>query len=113
MSCSNKQHQPAEDALDAAREFKNACLTGDFEKAKFYIKSTELNTIVLEDLMKLYKTIDRDQKRELKDASLRVISTKEIDSITSQIILGNSFDKKVDTFFAVKENNSWLVDFKK
>jgi aminoglycoside N3'-acetyltransferase len=113
MSCGNKQYQPAEDALDAAREFKNACLIGDFEKAKFYVKSTEYNTVALEDIMKRYKTTGSEQKKELKDASLRVISNKEIDSVSSQIILSNSFDKKVDTFFAVKENNSWLVDFKK
>lgn len=113
VSCGNKQYQPAEDALDAAREFKNACLTGDFKKAKFYVKSTEYNTVALEDIMKLYKTTGSEQKKELKDASLRVISNKEIDSVSSQIILSNSFDKKVDTFFAVKENNSWLVDFKK
>jgi hypothetical protein len=112
MACNNKQYQPAEDALDAAREFKSACLTGDFQKAKFYIKSTEKNTAVLDEMIKQYQTNDAEQKRELKDASLRVISSKEIDSFLYQIILSNSFDKRADTFFSVKENVSWLVDLK-
>ena len=112
-SCSNKQYQPAEDAFDAVREFKSACLNGDFKKAGFYTKSSEKNTVVLEDLAKLYKITDKEQKRELKEASLRIISAKEINSVSSQIVLGNSFDKNVDTFIAIKENNAWLVDFKK
>ena len=112
LSCNNQQYQPAEDALDAAREFKNACLKGDFKQAKFYLKSNEENNVALDQIIKQYQTKDREQKREFKDASLRVISSKEINSISSQIILSNSFDKRIDTFFAVKESNFWLVDLK-
>ncbi len=113
MSCGNKQYQPAEDALDAAREFKSACLKGDFKKAKFYIVQNQKNKNLIFNISDEYFKNTEAQKRELANASLRIISTKEIDSVSSQIVLSSSYDKSIDTFFAIKENNVWLVDFKK
>lgn len=46
FACNNsKKFLPAEDALDAAREYKDACLKGDFEKAKFYVVPNEKKQI--------------------------------------------------------------------
>jgi hypothetical protein len=113
ISCNNKQYKPAEDGLDAAREFMNACLKGDFKKAKFYIVQNQKNYNLIFDISDKYFKNTEAQKKELGNASIRVLSTKEIDSISSQIILGNSFDKKIDTLFTVKKNNAWLVDAKR
>jgi len=113
ISCNNKQYKPAEDGLDAAREFMNACLKGDFKKAKFYIVQNQKNNNLIFNISDQYFKNTEAQKKELDNASMRVISTKEVDSISSIIILGNSYDTRVDTLFTIKENGGWLVNFKK
>jgi hypothetical protein len=113
ISCKQEKLKPAEDALDAAREFKNACLKGDFDRAKFYVVSNEKNSLNLDDIIKLYKTKDKEQQKELKEASIIINSNKEISSADVQIVLSNSFDKISDTLFVVKQNNLWLVDLTK
>ena len=111
ISCSNKQYKLAEDGLDAAREFESACLKGDFKKAKFYIVQNQKNNNFIFNISDQYFKNTEAQKKELYNASIRVISTKEIDSISSLNILGNSYNARVDTLFTIKENGSWLVDF--
>jgi hypothetical protein len=112
-SCRQEQYKPAEDALDAAREYKNACLKGDFKKAKSYILSNEKNSLNFDELIKKYQQKDGEQKKEFKESSILIISSKEINATTSEIILSNSFDKIPDTISIVKQNNLWLVDLTK
>lgn len=113
VSCKQEKLKPAEDALDAAREFKNACLKGDFDRAKFYLVTNEKNNLGLDDIIKFYKAKDKEQQRELKEASIIIRSNKEISSSNAQIVLSNSFDKALDTLSVVKQNNLWLVDLTK
>ncbi|MFY7965153.1 MAG: hypothetical protein ACOVO1_09675 [Chitinophagaceae bacterium] len=105
--------KPAEDALDAAREFKNSCLKGDFDRAKFYLIANEKNNINLEDVVKLYNSKDAEQQKELKEASIIITSNKEIAPSKFEIVLSNSYDKIADTISVIKENNFWLVDLTK
>jgi hypothetical protein len=113
IACNNNQYKLAEDGLDAAREFENACLKGDFKKAKYYIVQNQKNNNLIFDISDQYFKNTEAQKKELGNASIRVISTKEIDSISSLIILGNSFDARIDTLFTIKKNAGWLVDSQK
>lgn len=106
-----KKYTPAEDALDAAREFKDACLKGDFDKAKFYLMSDKKNDLKIEQEAKIFnKVIDNKTRKESKEASINIIAVKEISQNKSQIILSNSFNKSIDTITAVHHNNLWLVD---
>lgn len=102
---------PAEDALDAAREFKNACLKGDFAKAKFYVVANKKNEIAVEKIKNNFtKNIDDKGRKESKEASLIVIANNEISKDTFQIIISNSFDKLTDTFNVTNQNGLWLLD---
>jgi hypothetical protein len=112
LSCNHSAYKPAEDALDAAREFKNACLKGDFEKARFYVKQSEKVNTTIYKLNETYISLDKEQKKEFKEASIRILSSKPISENSSQIILSNSYDKNIDTIYVVKENNLWLVNLK-
>ncbi len=113
ISCKQAKMKPAEDALDAAREFKNSCLKGDFDRAKFYLIANEKNNINLEDVVKLYNSKDAEQQKELKEASIIITSNKEIAPSKFEIVLSNSYDKIADTISVIKENNFWLVDLTK
>lgn len=111
-ACSQEKYVPAEDALDAAREFKNACLKGNFKKAKFYLAQNQKNNNLLYNISNEYFKNNIDQKKELANASIRIINNKEINSNLYQIVLGNSYNTKVDTLFAVKDNSTWLINSK-
>ena len=110
-SCSQKKYHPAEDALDAAREFNDGCLRGDFDKAKFYAIDNNETKNELNKTEKEYNSKTSRQQKELKEASIIIQSNKEILQQHSQIILSNSVDKKLDTLNLVLQNNLWLVDF--
>ena len=105
-----KNQQPAEDALDAAREFKDACLKGDFDKAKFYLLPNKTSENKFRKIIESTHQQSTQQTKESKEASIVINAFKEISRDKSQIILSNSFDKNVDTIFVVHQNNLWLVD---
>ncbi len=109
-ACSQKKYHTAEDALDAAREFKDACLKGDFDKAKFYIVSNKDGVDKLNKIEKEYNSKINEQQKELKEASIIITSTKDISQNHTQIILSSSVEKKADTMNVVFQNNIWLVD---
>ena len=46
---------PAENGLDAGREFIDACLKGDFERASFYMMDTKENKAILDNIEKEYR----------------------------------------------------------
>ncbi len=108
-ACSQEKYVPAEDALDAAREFEKACLNGNFKKAKFYILQNQKNNNFLYKISNEYFKNNDDQKKELANASIRVINNKELSPNLYQTVLGNSYNNKIDTIFSVKDNNNWLV----
>ena len=73
--------------------------------------SNEANNLQLEQEIKIFtKVIDERTRKESKEASIVVIAVKEINLDKSQVILSNSFDKKIDTNTVIHQNNLWLVD---
>lgn len=107
----SKKYLPAEDALDAAREYKEACLKGDFEKAKFYAVPNEKSKATIEQLEKIYnKTVDSKARKESKEASIIIKANNTISKDTFQIITTNTFDKKMDTLTVVYQNSLWQVN---
>lgn len=110
--CSSNQLRPAEDALDVVREFEDACLKGDFDKADYYLLKNPGNSAKLQAIQKEYNGKAAEVQKQLREASIIIISSKEISKTNYHIILRNSYDKKTDTLQAVQQNNNWLVDFK-
>jgi hypothetical protein len=112
FACGNKNYNPAEDALDAAREFKDACLKGDFAKANFYLLSSKENEIQLNKLKEIYFNQASNEIKESREASIIIQSSKEITANKTQIILRNSYSKILDTIIVVQQNKVWQVDLK-
>ena len=114
-ACNGKQqdYRKAEDALDAGREYINACLQGDFLKASFYSVVNDKNTELLKELEKSYRQKDKEGRQQFRTASINISEVKDLNDSITEIHYSNSFDKQPHTLQVLKQNNNWLVDLSK
>ena len=101
----------AENALDAGREFINACATGDFSKAAFFMMADEKNRTKLKETERVYREKDKEGRQQSRLASILIGEVKEINDSTTVIYYQNSFDKQPCVLEVMKQNGSWLVNF--
>ena len=117
LSCNNSDQQESEKTsvtdIDAARNFLNASLKGDFREASTYMLQDSINTGFLFYTEEKYKTDSMEVKRELKEASLHFYepSLRPNDS-TTILIFSNSYKNDKDTLRIVRLQGKWLVDLK-
>ena len=112
LSCSQQKVKPAETPLDAAREYKTACLNGEFDKANFYLTNNSKQSFYFQKLQDDYNKLLSNQKKEIRESSLIIYSVKEKFNNTTQIILADSYTKIKDTIDVVKQNKMWLIQLK-
>lgn len=113
LGCRNISYQPAQTALDAAREFKMACLQGDFDKAKFYCNSSNVAIQKLQLLETQYGALSSTQVKQYQKASLQIHQIENINNTQTQIIVSTSVNKQLDTLQIMQQNNFWIVTFAK
>jgi hypothetical protein len=112
-SCSDKKNYPkAENALDAGREFIDACLKGDFDKASFYMLNDTRNNDILLKQKKSYSEKSDAEKKEYSNASITIFEDAVINDSTHIINFQNSYDKFGRKVKVILHDDSWLVDFK-
>ncbi len=113
FSCSSSsvQYQQANNSLDAGREFIDACLKGDFEKARFFMLKNSENEAFLKKIEADYRTNDRDRREQYREASINIAEVSDITENETIINYSNSFDKIGKKVKVVKVDNQWLVDF--
>ena len=113
VSCgSQNSFKKAEDAQDAGREFIRASLDGNYEKAEFYLLQDTTNQLLMDKWKKDYDQLDRDGKRQYKEADILPINlSSENDSVTTYTF-SNSYKKDTTTIRIVRINDEWLVDLK-
>lgn len=108
-SCSNKEFEPASSAFEAVRNYKIACLQGDFEKAKFYLIDKDKTNFYFTEVESNFKQLSDAQKRESYAASVTIYTTTKINAGKSSIVLKDTYSKKLDTLTAILDNAKWLV----
>lgn len=107
-----KNFTPAENGLDAGREFIDACLKGDFSKASFYMVDDEKNKQLLSTVEAAYREKDKEGRQELRIASINIKEVAEPNDSTVMLYHSNSLDTSAKQTIIVKRNNIWLVDYK-
>jgi len=111
-SCNGTDYPKAENALDAGREFIDACLKGDFAKADFYMLDDADNEKRLSQIKTDYNKRSSDDKQQYKTASIIIGDEEALNDSTHIIHYRNSFDKVARKIKVIKRDNTWLVDFK-
>lgn len=118
QACNNNEQrhpeQPgkSENDIDAARNFIQQALNGDFEIAKKYMLKDSLNIHELDAIARLNSKLSAAEKEQFRTATIRIYETKKINDSTSVIIYSNSYKNIKDSLKVVKSDGEWLVDFK-
>lgn len=112
VCCKTKEYTKAEDPLDAGREFIDACLKGDFDKASYYMLQDNRNKSLLLQQKRNYDAKSKKEKDEYNNASIIIFEDAAINDSTHVINYQNSYDKVGRKVKVIDHNNTWLVDFK-
>lgn len=112
FSCNVPNYQPATTALEGGREFIQAYLTGDFDKASFYMINDSINNSDLLKIKRDYNFKSADEKHGYASSSIIINSDETIDDSTHIINYANSYDKIAHKVKVINHNKQWLVDFK-
>ncbi|AHF17676.1 nuclear transport factor 2 family protein [Niabella soli] len=97
--------------IDAARNFIQAALKGNFNDAKKFMLNDTENVEKLDAASRIQRT--PDEKQGLWDASINIHERKLLNDSTSIIVYSNSYYKNNrDTLKVIKHDGNWLVDFK-
>ena len=98
--------------IDAARNFIQAALVGDFEKAKRFMVNDSLNNEDLNAIERLNERWPEEEKEKHQEASIRIHQNRKLNDSTSIIYYSNSYKNIQDSLKVIKANGEWLVDFK-
>lgn len=108
----DKNSTKSENNIDAARNFIQSALNGDFDKARLYMVDDSLNREDLNAIVRLNERLTPEEKDQYKTASIRIHETRNINDSASVIYYSNSYRNKKDSLKVVKIDNEWKVDFK-
>jgi len=115
MACTNSDKEAeakSDNDMDAARNFLDAALKGDYKHASVYMLQDSANQEYLNVSERSYQNRSPEAKAKLKAASLRFFDTKQVNDSTTITVFANSYTNKKDTLRILKTNGQWLVDLK-
>jgi len=114
IACNNDEEAKtkSDNDMDAARNFLDAALKGDYKVASAYMLKDSANLEYLNVTERSYHRLSPDEKSRLKAASLRFFDTKQVNDSTTITIFANSYKNDKDTLRIVRANGRWLVDLK-
>ncbi len=115
FACNSKEQSllPAENGLDAGREFIDGCLKGDFIKAHFYLMPDATNEQLLKTTEASYREKDKEGRQELRSSSINIKSVQEPNDSTVTLYYSLSSDTTSKQLYIIKREANWLVDYKK
>lgn len=115
IACNNEdraEEKHSDNDMDAARNFLEAALKGNYKEASAYMLQDSTNSGYLDVTERNYKGISPEEKKNLKEASLRFYDPLLQNDSTTIIVFSNSYKNDKDTLRIVKKNGQWLVDLK-
>ena len=115
MACNNSDKEAgtnSDNDMDAARNFLDAALKGDYKNASAFMLKDSANLEYLNVTERGYQRLSSDEKSKLKAASLRFFDTKQVNDSTTVTVFANSYKNDMDTLRIIRKNGQWLVDLK-
>jgi hypothetical protein len=102
----------SENDMDAARNFLDAALKGNYREASHYMLQDSTNLGYLNVTERKYQTLEPGKKDSLSTASLRFYDTKRFNDSVTITVFANSYKNDKDTLKIVRLGGQWLVDLK-
>jgi hypothetical protein len=104
--------QPAsENDVDAARNFINAALKGQYDEARKLIVQDSVNNAWVDLFKRAYQQrMSMADKAGYRDASINIHNVQSLNDSTTIVKYSNSYKKQNDSLKVVRRNGEWLVD---
>jgi len=113
FACTNHSKYPkAENALDAGREFIDAFLKGNSEKAEAYMLIDEENKTLLKKLHRQLQNRNPEDQQGYKESSIIIGDVENISETEVVIQYKSSYDRTGRKIKVINKNGEWLVDLK-
>lgn len=113
FSCKqNPTYEPAQDSMEAGRQFIDGCLKGEFKRANFYMVQDPTNIEELKKMQSAYDHRDADYRVQYRQASILIDHEEPTSDSVRIIYYKNSFDKVPHKVKVVNRGNQWQVDLK-
>jgi hypothetical protein len=115
-SCTSTDKQQddiaSETDIDAARNFIQSSLNGEYTKARMFMLKDSANQQYYDAYERNFTRLDGEERRDYREATINIHEVNPVNDSITIVIFSNSFKKDKDTLKVVKMNNEWLVDFK-
>ncbi len=108
-SAPTKNFPPASSSIDAGRNYLEACLQGDFEKAVAYAATSETMKLQTTNIEKNYRNLDKEGRSSFRQASIIILDITDVDSLHTRMNFQYSLDKKPRQIEIEKRDGKWLV----
>ncbi|MFT4204698.1 MAG: hypothetical protein QM610_12405 [Chitinophagaceae bacterium] len=113
FSCQQQPvYEPAQDSMEAGRQFIDGCLKGEFKRANFYMVQDATNKDELQRMQSAYDRKDADYRVQYRQASILIDHEEAVNDSVRVIYYKNSFDKEPRKVKVVQRSDQWLVDLK-
>jgi hypothetical protein len=111
IGCTNtsKNFPPATSAIEAGRNYIEACLQGDFEKAKVYAATNKGMQSYTSSSEKTYRTLGKEGRANYRQASIIILDVTDQDSLHTLINYRNSMDNTPHQIAIEKVKGNWQV----
>lgn len=110
-ACNSEDRKPpaAENDIDAARNFIQASLEGNYKKAGTYMLPDSANLSRMAVIERL--PFASDERKGLAGATINIHNVNRANDSTTIVIYSNSYKNNWDTLRVVRKSDQWLVDF--
>ncbi|RYY46768.1 MAG: DUF4878 domain-containing protein [Chitinophagaceae bacterium] len=112
FGCQEKKNDQPQTATETGTAFIRASLDGDFERIESLLLNDTTNHQLFESYRDTYSKWPADKKKNYKAASYDINKLEELNDSVTIINYSNSYMNKPMEIKLVRENKSWLVDFK-
>jgi hypothetical protein len=102
---------PAENGLDAVREFTDAQLKGDFERARFYMVIHPTNQALLGAFEKEFRALDKTGRENWRSTSLQIARVEEPSDSLTIVWISHQVDTAKRARVAEKTPTGWKVNY--
>ncbi len=109
--------KPAEDPedntdLNAATNFIQSALKGDFRAARKYMVNDSTDLELLSAIEQSNSKLSKEEKEGYRGASVHIHQRRIQDDSTTIISYSNSYKDILDSLKVIRRNGDWKVDFK-
>ena len=109
----NNSSGKSENDIDAARNFIQSALAGDYKKAKTFLLHDSINQQYIDAFERNYnERMSPEDKKGYRESSINIHLVKPLNDSMTIVNYSNSYKNKNDSLKVIRSNGQWLVDLK-